>query len=402
MIFHVDLDAFFVSVEVKLNPSLKGKPVILGGLGRRGVVSTASYEARRFGVVSGIPMTTARIRCPRGIFISGRHQIYGEYSKMVMNILAEFTPSIQQSSIDEAYMDMTGTEKLHGSPEQTAILIRKRVRKEVGITCSIGIGPNKLVAKIATEHAKPDGQIRIRLHEAKNFLAKLPIREMPGIGPKTGEKLMQLGILNLGQLANFNEGWLRRETSERTANYLIRKARGEDDSPVEAHLESKSLSAETTFEHDVEEWRLLRPVLLKLTERVGQRLRRTGKYASAVHIKARYGNFETVSRQTVLPHRSDRDETLFQFIEELAKETLINQTGGLRLIGVGVSGLGEPLYQMSLEDPPEELARPPVDRTLDLIRERFGADAVIRGSVMQKRSSPPVKANPKPKTKWQE
>ncbi len=392
IIFLVDLDAFFVAVEVALNPSLKGKPVIVGGMGPRGVVSTASYEARKFGIRSGMATALARRQCPNGIFLSGTRGVYGEYSRKFMEILETFAPVIQKVSIDEAYMDMTGTENLHGTPERAATNIRERIRKEIGITGSVGIGPNKLLAKIAADRAKPDGQLRVWERDAKEFMSPLSIRVMPGIGPKTALKLDSLGIETLGDLVDFDEGWLRRELGRNTAEWLRNRALGIDDSRVEEKREYKSLSAENTFDEDIADWEKLRSTLLELTEQVGRRLRALGKSARTVQIKARYPNFETITRQVTLDRPTDNDMEIFDAAEPLLSSAMNKPPGRIRLIGVGVSGFVERTSQLSLMAQ-EKVVSSYLYDAIDEVRAKFGKDSIKRGIVLQKKPSkgPPVR-----------
>ena len=382
-IFHADLDAFFVAVEVKLEPKLKGKPVIVGGLGPRGVVSTASYEARRFGVHSGMAVSSARRICPKGVFLQGRHGVYGTYSKAFMRILEDFTPVIQTMSVDEAYLDMTGTAAIIGTPMQAAAKIRSRVRRELGITVSIGIAPNKLVAKIASDMAKPDGQLEVLPEQVQEFLRPLPVGVAPGIGPKTVIVFQRLGIVTLGDLARFHFGWLSRELGERAATALVCKANGEDDSPVHEREGFKSLSAETTFDADVTSWEILRGTLLELTERVGKRLRAAAKTASTVQVKLRYHNFETVSKQHSLERPSDINADIFGLAERLVKEMLAQRDAPIRLIGVGVSRLAEGGFQMPMNWDSGR-TRPPIDYSVDAIEEQYGIGTVRRGTALLK------------------
>ena len=240
VIFHVDLDAFFVEVERQSDASLIGKPVVIGGLGPRGVVATASYEAREFGVHSAQAMAVARRLCPQAIFMRGSHDLYREVSKTFMAVLSNYSPIVVPVSVDEAYLDMTGTERLYGAPTDAARAIKKQVHDELGLPASIGIGSSKLVAKVSTEHAKPDGICQVRQDEAEAFFAPLPVRNLPGIGPKAGEALAKLNISTLGELANAEDGPLRRALGPNNAGHVKRRAKGIDNAPLRERAKAKS------------------------------------------------------------------------------------------------------------------------------------------------------------------
>ncbi len=378
-IFHADLDAFYVAVERVLDPALIGKPVIVGGLGNRGVVATASYEAREFGVHSAQPMAVARRRCPHAVYLSGHREKYSEFSKRFFAILDDFTPVVAGVSIDEAYLDMSGSERLFGKPKQVAEEIRRRTREDVGINVSIGIGPSRLVAKMASEDAKPDGVFEVLPEEVEVFMASKPVRALPGIGPKSAEALATLRIETLGQLAAHPVGPIRRALGPNVAGWLQLRARGVDNSTVQTRAKSKSISAETTFSEDVTSVDEMLNVLGRLSERVGRRLRRSGMHARNVGLKLRYPDFTTVTRQTTLQQAADGDDAISDTAQALLKKTLRERAGAVRLLGVSVSGLGEPAAQLSLLDsnPQKDSA---ISGAVDAVRGRFGEDAVRRGS----------------------
>lgn len=378
VVFHADLDAFFVAVERVLDPSLIGKPVIVGGLGNRGVVATASYEARKFGVHSAQPMAIARRRCPQAVYLRGNRDKYSEFSKKFFAILERFTPTVAGVSIDEAYLDMTGSERLFGRPVEVAEEIRRRTSEEVGITVSIGIGPNKLVAKMASEEAKPDGVFQVKPGEVEAFMAPKPVRALPGIGPKSAEALSTLSIETLGQLASYPVGPIRRALGPNVAGWLQLRARGIDNSPVRERAKSKSISAETTFSEDVNDPAEMESVLLRLSERVGRRLRRSGMHARSVGLKLRYPDFTTVTRQATLQQSSDGDDMIRKTAQALLKKTMRERSGAVRLLGVSVAGLGEPIAQLSLLDNTSQKDSA-ISGAVDKARERFGEDAVTRG-----------------------
>ena len=378
VIFHVDLDAFYVAVERSRDPSLNGKPVIVGGLGNRGVVSTASYEARKYGVHSAMPMATARRLCPQAIYLSGDFSLYGQVSRRVMAILERFSPVVEVASVDEAYIDMTGTERLFGPPPEAASLIRRSIRSEAGVTASIGVGSNRLVAKVATERAKPDGVHIVPAGQEAAFLAPLPVRALPGVGPRAADALQSLGIKTLGQLAAAPEGPLRRALGLTSAAWLKRRAAGYDATPVEPRHEAKSISAETTFDHDITDRARLNEVARELSERVGRRLRRANRRAGNVGIKLRYSDFTTITRQRTLQRPSDGDEAIIAAATELLARALRERLDPVRLLGVAAGNLRDREGQLSLLDEGQD-DDSAISSAMDAIRERFGSTAVRRG-----------------------
>ncbi len=378
-IFHADLDAFFVAVERVLDPSLIGKPVIVGGLGPRGVVATASYEARKFGVRSAQPMAVARRRCPHAVYLRGNREKYSEFSHRFFNLLDEFSPTVVHVSIDEAYMDMTGSERLFGAPKHVAENIRQRTKQELGIAVSIGIGPSKLVAKMASEEAKPDGVFEVLPDEVEAFMASKPVRAMPGIGPKSAAALSELHIETLGQLAAHPVGPIRRALGPNIAGWLQLRAKGIDNSPVAERSKARSISAETTFAEDISAQDEMLDVICHLSEKVGRRLRSSRMYARNVSLKLRYPDFETITRQVTLQQMVDGDDVITSAARELLQKALAQRSGAVRLLGVGVSGLGERAAQLSLLDAAVQKDSA-ISGALDAVRGRFGDDAVRRGS----------------------
>src|SRR5271168_1645488 len=306
-IFHVDMDAFFVSVEELYDPSLKGKAVVVGGQRHeRGVVSAASYEARKFGVHSALPLRTAAKLCPHAIFVDGHPERYREYSEKVYKVLTAFSPQVEMASIDEAYLDMTGTARLHGPPLQAAHKLHQRMKVETQLNCSIGIGSSRLIAKVSSAQAKPNGVLWIVPGEEAKFLAPLDVREIPGVGKVMENHLHELGIKKVGDLA-------RLEDSELSARFgkwglaLAGKARGEDaggwfDNEVGADLEAKSISHEHTYNEDTADISQLEATLTRLSEMVGRRLREAGFYARTVQLKLRYKDFTTITRAHTPPN----------------------------------------------------------------------------------------------------
>ena len=380
-IFHVDLDAFFVAVERSRDPTLVGKPVVVGGAGPRGVVSAASYEVREFGVRSAMPMSTARRLAPHAIYISPNHRQYSTVSREFMAVLRDFSPLVEPVSVDEAYVDMTGMERIYGPPAESAMSIKRRVKEELSLTASIGVGHNRLVAKVASDESKPDGLLIIQHEDAAGFFAPLPIRKLPGIGPKAADRLHALGIETLGQLADTPTGVLRRAVGERMATHLKRRAAGEGGQQLAGRQDAKSISAETTFDYDVSDRARLDSVTLTLSERVGSRLRRAGRHARVIAIKLRYDDFVTVNRQRSLPSGIDGDTTIYQSARALLKAALRERNRPVRLIGVGVSGLNEREGQLALMDEVSEPDDSAVSGAIDKIRERYGEEAIARGRV---------------------
>ncbi|MGC9359435.1 MAG: DNA polymerase IV [Anaerolineae bacterium] len=382
-IVHVDLDAFYPSVEELLNPALKGKPIIVGGdPDARGVVSSASYAARAYGVRSAMPTAQALRLCPHAILLHGHYRIYAEYSRRVMAILREITPVVEQLSIDEAFMDVTGCERLWGAPREIGALVRRRVRSEVGLTVSVGVASSKLVAKIACGQAKPDGMLVVEHGDEASFLDPLPIRELWGVGPVTAERLRELGIERIGDLAGASDDYLERVLGDHGAA-LRRAARGVDASPVKRHQQRQSISQERTFAEDVGDPTVLARELLRMSEHLAASLRSAGQVAQTVRIKIRYPDFATVTRQMRLEQPTDQGQQICEAAQELLDKHW-RRTRSLRLVGVGVTGLIEGAgYQLELFDDADQ-RRALLNRTLDEIRERFGQDAIQRASLTKR------------------
>lgn len=381
-ILHLDLDAFFVSVELLDKPDLRGKPVAVGGqVDSRGVISSASYEARKFGVRSALPTRRALQLCPDLILLSGNHAKYSEHSRRVMGMLRTITPQIEQISIDEAFLDITGTELLHGPADRLAHTLHVRVHDDFGLPCSIGVASNKLVAKIATEKAKPNNVLIVTVGEEAAFLAPQPIRALWGVGPKTAEILKALGIETIGQIATARSDVLARRIGQRGADELIRRARGVDDSPVESDYQAKQISQEITFARDVADVRQLRAMLLELSEGVGAHLRESDQGARTIAIKLRYGDFTTFTRQATLPKPIDLDQPIFEAAWALF-EANWNQRP-IRLLGVAARQFAPMAQQLDLFTPRDDkLER--LTQTVDEIRDKFGTSALKRASTLRR------------------
>jgi len=382
-IVHVDLDAFFASVEEILNPALRGKAIIVGGdPSQRGVVSSASYPARACGVHSAMPMAQAVRLCPQAVVITPRHHEYGRRSRAVMAILREITPAVEPLSIDEAFLDVTGCERLWGPPLEVARRIQRRILEEQGLPCSLGIATTKLVAKIACDTGKPRGLVLVPAGQEATFLAPLPIERIWGVGRVTAERLRSLGIETIGDLAGWPEEDLVRAFGD-AGRHLYRAARGIDASRVETGRERRSISQERTFGRDEGDRRTLERTLLGMAENVAARLRQQGLVAETVRLKLRTPAFVTHTRQVSLAQPTDQGQVIYAAALQLLHENW-RQGQQLRLLGVGVSGLLDHSgYQLSLFDRSDQ-RRTRLNRAVDAIRDRYGHDAITRASLLRR------------------
>jgi len=381
-IMHIDLDAFFVSVEQALNPKLKGKPVVVGGKpDRRGVVAAASYEARAFGIHSAMPLATASRLCPQAIFIEGNFARYREASQKFMAILADFSPYLEPLGIDEAYLDATGFESIHGSIRRMAEKIRKRVKDELGLCASIGIASSKVVAKVASELSKPDGLIEVLPGEERSFLEPLPVAKLPGIGKKSEQILKGLGVNTIGQLAALPLDVLKSHFGA-WGKLIHDHADGIGDDKVEPPAEARSTSRETTFAQDTRDITFLQSTLRYLSERVGNDLRQKGKLARCVALKLRYADFTTITRQRTLAQATDTDQTIFTAGLRLLENELPREKKAIRLIGIGVANLvasGRQRYMLDLSA--QRLEK--LNATIDRIRQKYGFTAIQTGRTLR-------------------
>ena len=379
-ILHLDMDAFFASVEQLDDPSLRGLPVIVGGE-TRGVVSAASYEARVFGVRSAMPVAEAKKRCPQGIFVRGRRARYVEKSREVMEVLREFSPLVEPASIDEAYLDLSGLERVFGPIPELARRIRDTVAERTLLSCSVGLAPVKFLAKIASDLNKPGGVSILPHAEVPAFLRTLDVRKIPGVGKKTLPALEELGVRTADDIRRLPlEFWQRR--LGKTGEALFARAGGEDDRPVEPFVAPKSESAETTFAKDTLDREFLSARLLQQAERIGASLRKQGLAGRTVTLKAKYADFTQVTRSRTLkePVNTTRliYETALALLDELAPRRL------LRLIGLGVSHFGAGGEQLSLlpaQDEAQKKRDAALDAALDGVRAKFGGLAVQRGKI---------------------
>lgn len=380
VIFHVDMDAFFVSVEELYDPSLKGKPVVVGGKGHeRGVVSAASYAARKFGVHSAMPLRTAYQKCPHAIFLDGHRDRYAEYSRRVRTVLEEFAPKVSMASVDEAYLDITGTERLYGPPLAAGHELHNRILKTTQLNCSIGISGSRLVSKVCSDLAKPNGIFAVEPGMEAAVLAPLPVGKIPGVGKAMQETLHQMGVRKVGDLSLVDESVLERRFGK-WGLALAGKARGEDsggwfDEEVGAEEDPKSISHEHTFDEDTRNAEQIESVLARMSEKVGQRLRAHGLHASTVQLKLRDHTFHTITRALTLPHRSNLDAEIFQAARSLFRKNW--KPGTLvRLIGVQTSGLQESEGQLALMEGEQHHRWQQALQAADALRERFGGNPV--------------------------
>jgi len=384
IIAHVDLDAFFVSVEELLNPSLRGKPVVVGGdpFGR-GVVSAASYAARKFGVHSGMPSSQARRLCPRAIFLRGSHSLYSRYSRQVMDILGRFTPVVEQVSVDEAYLDLTGCQRLHrGGAVEIAQRIHHAIRAETGLPASIGVGSGRVVAKIAANAAKPNGMMVIRPGCEAAFLAPLPIGRMPGIGPVSEREYRKLGIRRIGDLARLEPELLLQVLGKHGAA-MVRRARGEDggggDLPGGADKRHgpQSVSREVTYSTDTGDPERIRATVSYLAESMGRRVRKAGLVFDTVTLKLRRASFATATRSRALSRACDDTSVIYRTACGLLEPLLAGSRERVRLVGVGVRAMDKKPAQMDLFLMERMERMEAVHRSMDQARDMYGFESAL-------------------------
>lgn len=381
-IMHVDMDAFFAAVEQLHRPELRGRPVIVGGdPNGRSVVSSASYEARAFGVHSAMPMAWARKLCPRGVFLPCDGARYGEASRMVFRILEQFTPDVEAASVDEAYLDVTGCERLFGPPLAIAKAVRARIAERLGLSASVGVASGRCVAKIASELAKPAGILMVLPGREAELLAPLPVGRMPGIGPVLEAKLTALGVRTLGDLARIDEALLERVFGV-YGPLLRRRALGQDTAGLHADEPAKSMGKETTFDQDLVDRAAVEAALATLAEKVCRRLRQEGVGARTFTVKLRYSDFHTCSRARTLPHPTHYDSVAIPAAWELFRQ-LDTRRLGVRLVGVTASRLQPMVHQPSLFDAPAERRRRRLYAGVDTIRDRYGFDAIAAAARIQ-------------------
>jgi DNA polymerase-4 len=375
-IVHIDLDSFFVSVERKFNPELIGKPVLIGGSADRGVVASCSYEARKFGIHSAMPMKQAMKLCPHAIIIRGSHGRYSEASKQVTQIIHDSMPLYQKTSVDEFYIDMTGMERFHDC-YQLATDLRARITRETGLPISFGMASGKTVAKMATNAAKPNGQLLIEHGKEKEFMAPLSIRKIPMLGEKTCQKLYQFGIEKIGDLQRVDLKFLETVFGKH-GRYIWERANGIDESEIVPHSDRKSISTENTFHTNVTDIKTLETSLVSMTEELAYKLRKENKVASCLAIKIRYANFETHTVQEKIALTA-AEHILIPGIKNLLKKAW-NQHRPIRLIGVKLSNLCQGSYQINLFEDNEERIK--LYQAMDKINFKFGEKTVCRAAGM--------------------
>jgi DNA polymerase-4 len=378
------MDAFFVSVELIDRPELRGRPVIVGGAGDRGVVAAASYEARAYGVHSAMSSVRARRLCPHAVFLQGRHGRYAEVSREVMSIFESFTPLVEPLSLDEAFLDVTGAARVHGTPTAIAHAIRRRVLDDVSLTCSVGVAPSKFVAKLASEAAKPRASLAgpqpglgvklVREDEVESFLRPMLVSALWGVGPATLDRLHRLGVTTVGELADLPQEVVTSALGNAVGGHLHALANGIDDRAVEPDRPIKSVGHEETFARDHHSHASLERELVRLADSVGARLRRHGLAGRTLTLKVRFSDFHTITRSTTFPGPTDSSAAITRGAKDLLAG--VDPTPGVRLLGVSVSGLSDgAARQLSLDD----VGAPGWDdatQAVDAIRERFGAGAI--------------------------
>jgi DNA polymerase-4 len=397
-IFHVDMDAFFVSVEELSDPSLKGKAVVVGGQKHeRGVVSAASYEARKFGVHSAMPLRTAAKLCPHAMFVDGHPERYRECSLRVFDVLQKFSPQIEMASIDEAYLDMTGTDRLHGPPLRAAHALHARMKSETQLNCSIGIGTSRLIAKVSSAQAKPNGVLWIVAGQEAKFLAPLDVRAIPGVGKVTEQSLHTLGIRRVGDLATRDEHFLE-ERFGKWGLALAGKAQGKDaggwfDSDVGEDLDAKSISHEHTFNEDTANRDQLESTLMRLSEMVGRRLREARVYARTIQLKLRYKDFTTITRAHTLTAATQLDNHIFEEARQLFRKNW-RAGAAVRLLGVHASSLEMQPPQIDLLDDERQQRWKQALSAADRLRDKYGESSVSLATGMKGRFRERTHENP--------
>ncbi len=378
IIMHVDMDAFFASVEQLDHEEYRGKPLIVGGIGGRGVVSTCSYEARKFGVHSAMPTAKAMKLCPQGIFIQGNYPRYAEVSQQIFDIFDHYSPLIEPLSIDEAFLDLTGMERLMDSPRQYALKLKQEIKEKTGIVASVGIAPNKFLAKIASDLDKPDGLVIVNKDRVQAFLDPLPVRRIWGVGAKTAAILDRMRVKTIADLRKMSYEELHKTFGDKTAQHLFLLAQGIDERPVAPRGRAKSIGNETTFSEDLQSAEAALEVLLYLSVKVGWWLRQAGFKAKTVQLKLRQSDFSTFTRQKQLFEPSNFDNDIYTAIKELFEN--LNITRGIRLLGVSTTGFEE-MESLSLF---HDEKKDRLYQAIDDINSKFGKLGVTRGALLKK------------------
>jgi DNA polymerase-4 len=372
-IAHLDLDSFFVSVEQLRNPKLKGKPVLIGGTGDRGVVASCSYEARKFGIHSAMPMKVARRLCSHAIVVRGDMEQYSKYSGLVTEIIKDTVPLFEKSSIDEFYVDMSGMDKYFGCLKFTNEL-KGKIVKESGLPISYGLASNKLIGKVATNEVKPNGQIEIPFGNEKSFLAPLSIAKIPGIGKQTAILLLKMGVETVKVLSDIPVEMMQNLLGK-NGSELWRRANGIDETPVVPFHEQKSISTENTFGQDTIDLNFLHAQMMRMTERIAFDLRKQNKLTGCVTVKLRYSNFDTFTKQKTIPY-TNADHILFKTAKELF-EKLYDRRMLIRMLGIRFTNLIPGNYQINLFQDTQEMIK--LYQAIDSVKRRFGEGMVVRG-----------------------
>ena len=383
--FHIDLDAFYAAVEQRENPEHKGKPVIIGALpGHRGVVSACSYEARKFGIHSAMPISQAYRLCRHGVYLVPRMKLYQEVSKQVMAVFREFSPTIHQISIDEATLDMTGTRRLLGEPEEVARRIKERVKEETELILSIGIAPNRYLAKLASEFDKPDGLYRVHPGKEEEFLDQLELRDLWGLGKKTLERMEELNILTVQGLRSFPEGLLQAMLGKAAGTYLYRVVRGTDPGIYSIEPKSHSISSEMTFGRDTRDREVMQRVLLELSHQIMFRAIGEDFKTKTIHLKVRFSNFSTTTVQTTLRHYVSSAEEIYDTALELLDKRW-NGSDLIRLIGLGLTALENAAQpeQAELFDDPYDKKKKVEEAVFSYHKSKKGG-SIVKASLLRK------------------
>lgn len=397
-ILHVDMDAFYVSVELRRRPDLRGKPVVVGGTGPRGVIAAASYEARRFGVFSAMPSSTARRLCPHAVFLPGDHELYSQVSAQVHEIFHTTTPLVEPLALDEAFLDVTGSVRLLGEGVEIAHYLRHEVWSRLELRCSVGVAPNKFIAKLASKAAKPvakpdgvsegAGVVEVAPGAELEFLHPLPVKALWGVGPATLEKLMRIGVRTVRDLSELDERTLMAAVGKAHGQHLHRLSWAIDDRPVEVDRELKSIGHEETFASDRHTHDELRRELVRLADGVAGRMRARNTGARTFALKVRFAGFHTITRSITLPSPVDTAHAIIAAVTPLL--AAVDPTPGVRLLGVSASNFGEAAEQLSLDAFLDDAPAAPgewqaAEQTVDAIRERFGSAAIGPASAVSRK-----------------
>ncbi|MGZ4134791.1 MAG: DNA polymerase IV [Tumebacillaceae bacterium] len=386
-ILHLDMDAFFASVEQRDHPELRGKPVIIGGDAEsRGVVSTCSYEARKFGVHSAMPTAQAKRLCPHGIYLHGNHAKYSAVSRQMFAILSRYTPLIEGLSVDEAFLDVTGSYKLFGDGVTIAERLKYEIRQELDLTASVGVSYNKFLAKLASDLDKPNGLVVVTPADIETRVHPLPITRLWGVGQKSAEQLMRLGLRTIGDVAHMDVTRMRRYLGS-LADHLYLLAQGIDERPVQPHREAKSIGQETTFAEDVRDFAFLEATLLAQVETIARRMRSKGVEGRTVTLKLRYAPFRTITRSHTMPNASALEKTLYHTVKLLLAKCGLTRDDAIRLIGVSVSHFtpaGETQQLSLFDDVQSDVKQQDLTKVVDQLKDKFGENVLTRARLVRR------------------